>query len=213
AQITEKEGSISSAKADVDRITGELENKTQRVNELEVQIEAEKNKPAPVVDIAPGLDPWFKGSLERFRDVLYAEAAAPTVQEKLKVFIEFVNSESRLRGVELPFGPSGEVKGFAQQPSIPPNESSSAQNAKTNETKPERLSIKPPSTDYIVVDPDQYSPGGRPIVHRAYVQEQGEISHSVVAATNVDTTVSAPADKSERTPAPPVQTYKPYRSD
>jgi hypothetical protein len=217
AQITEKEGSISSAKADVDRITGELEKQTQRVKELEVQIETEKSKPAPVVDIAPGLDPWFKGSLERFRDVLYAEAAAPTVQEKLKAFIDFVNSESRLRGVELPFGPSGEPKGFAQQPSIPPHDSSSAQNAKTSENKPQRPSIKAPPTDYIVVEPDQYSPGGRPIVHRASVQEKGEIPQSVGAATNVslsqDTTASAPAEKSERSPAPSSQTYKPYRSD
>ena len=49
------------------------------------------------------------------------------------------------------------------------------------------------------------------------MQEPTEIPPSVATATNVplgeDTTASAPVDKSERTTAPSVQTYKPYRTD
>ena len=217
AQITEKEESLASAKADIDRITGKLEKQNQRIQELEVQLEAEKNKPAPVVDIAPGLDPWFKGSLERFREGLYAETAAPTVQEKLKVFIDFVNGESRLRGIDLPFGPSGEPKGFAQQSSISPHDSSSPQSAKTGENKAQRPAVKPPLSDYVVVEPDQYSPGGRPVVLRTSMQEQGEIPRTASAATSPpleqDTTASASVDKPGHASVSEGQTYKPYKRD
>jgi hypothetical protein len=139
--------------------------------ELKKQLGEEKAKAeakaAEPVDIAPGLEPWFKGSLERFKEMLYTESKPIPVQEKLQVFMDFVNAEARLRGIDMPFGPKGEVKGFsAMQAQSPP----AAPTQRQETPKPAQSKIAPPkeSDGFVMVDSDsdiQYSPGGRPILN------------------------------------------------
>lgn len=198
SQITESMHTIEVSKAELDTLRKQLDEQKQISDGLEKQVEDEKAKSAAAANATAGLDPWFQGSLERFRDALFSEAAAPTVQEKLKSFIQFVNSESRLRGVDLPFGPAGEPKGFPQQPTTPPRES-----------KPQQPKVKSPPSDYVVVEPDQYSPGGRPIVHRA--SEVGQRPTSSDSQRPGD--AAAGAADSRRLSGEPAQGYKPYRRD
>lgn len=199
AEIVESGTTLMAKEAEVNSLRKQLEEQKQSNEELRKQMEEEKAKSAAASDTAPGLDPWFRGSLERFRDALRAEAAAPTVPEKLKSFINFVNAESRLRGVDLPFGPAGEPKGFSQQPQTPPRDSN-----------PERPKVKSPPSDYVIVEPDQYSPGGRPIVHRA--SEAGPKPSSRGGQRHGDTTAGAAVD-TQRPSTEPAPLYKPYRRD
>lgn len=199
SDIVESGKTLMATEAELDSLRKQLEEQKQKNDELGKQLAEEKNKSAAASDTAPGLDPWFKGSLERFRDALYSEATAPTVQDKLKSFINFVNAESRLRGVDLPFGPAGEPKGFSQLPTTPPRDS-----------KPERPKVKSPPSDYVVVEPDQYSPGGRPIVHRASEIVQRPSSSDSQQHGDATTGATVDAGRPSRELA---AVYKPYRRD
>jgi hypothetical protein len=143
-----------------------LNQKTIEMSALQKQVEEHKSQAA---DIAPGLDPWFKGSLERYRDALFKEAAAIPVQDKMKTFQDFVNAEAGLRGIILQFGSKGEPKGFEpipapQAPAPAPVVESNAP-PKQEIAKPVRptVSIQQVEPAY---DDAEYSPGGRPILNR-----------------------------------------------
>ena len=205
-QIHGNEEMITATKAEVDSLRTQLDEQKQKYHDLDKQLEEEKAKAAEAVakaaeavaKAAPALDPWFQGSLQRFEQALRAEASAPAVHDKLKVFIDFVNSESRLRGVDLPFGPSGEPKGFPQQPVSPPREPNPQPKVKST----------PP--DYVVVEPDQYSPGGRPVVHRASDSTSRPSSSDNKAAGSATSSTTIDA---QRTFSEPSNTYKPYRRE
>jgi hypothetical protein len=183
-QVARKESTLTAAKSAYDFEKSELEKKTNEVQtalaaatteivELKKQLEDEKVKASAPVDIAPGLEPWFKGSLERYKEMLYTESKPLPQKEKLNVFMGFVNDESRLRGVELPFGPAGQVKGFPQQqqsqPSSPPRTRGAPAPEPKQATRPQlpHINSSPNSEGFVMVDSDediQYSPGGRPIM-------------------------------------------------
>jgi hypothetical protein len=183
-QVTRKESTLTSAKSAYDFEKFELEKKISEVQtalaaatteavDLKKQLEEEKTKASAPVDIAPGLEPWFKGSLERYKEMLYTESKPLPQKEKLNVFMSFVNSESRLRGVDLPFGPAGQVKGFPQQQQSQPNSPPRTRDAPAPEpkkvTRPQlpHINSSPNSEGFVMVDSDEdirYSPGGRPIM-------------------------------------------------
>ena len=89
------------------------------------------------------------------------------MKDKMKIFKEFINNECNNRAIGAPFGPNGELLG-APQPS-PVSEPQPA--PRTEETverntppqKPPKLNTPSPNEDYVLVEPEQYSPGGRPI--------------------------------------------------
>ncbi|KAF2405557.1 hypothetical protein EJ06DRAFT_30232 [Trichodelitschia bisporula] len=219
AMFSEKELALASSVAqvaDLNRQLGDskkdLEDARQRLDDLKIQLEDaqseledEKNKPAPPVDIAPGLDPWFRGSLERFRDILYTESNANTVQEKLKVFMDFVNAESSLRGVDLPFGSEGEVQGFKQQKVSPLGTPKPA----PIQTDLKARAASPPS-DFIMVDSEpQYSPGGRPIL----VPRQSVTSLPSTPGSDANQFSVVSVEPKAAPPPDPKPAFKPYRRD
>jgi hypothetical protein len=142
------------------------------VGELKMKLEEEKAKAeakaAEPADIAPGLDSWFKGSLERYKEMLYTESKPIPVQEKIQLFMDFVNAETRLRGIDMPFGPKGEVKGFSV-PQAHPQPVAPQRQAAPKPERPRVAPLKSTETDgFVMVDSDadvQYSPGGRPILN------------------------------------------------
>ncbi|KAF2671513.1 hypothetical protein BT63DRAFT_423714 [Microthyrium microscopicum] len=145
AKIKEHETSLAEAKSEIEV--------------LKKQLEDAKSKPA---DIAPGLGDWYKGSLSRFSEVLFAEEAADSVPIKMKKFQDWVNAEAQMRGIQMEFRPKS---GFssAQEPLVSPA------------FTPADTPTHKPSLDMQAVqravsnadsDGEQYSPGGRPIIGR-----------------------------------------------
>lgn len=182
-RATRAESTLTAAKSAYDFETGELHKKIHDAQtalaaanaeavELKKQLDEEKTKASAPVDMAPGLEPWFKGSLERYKEMLYTESKPLPQKEKLNVFLGFINSESRLRGLDLPFGPAGQVKGVPpQQPSQtsspPRTRIAPVQEPRKPRPQPPHINSSPNSEGFVMVDSDediQYSPGGRPIM-------------------------------------------------
>ncbi|KIW01756.1 uncharacterized protein PV09_06932 [Verruconis gallopava] len=199
ARLEQSDAALTAASQRHEEKTKELESKlaaaetglvssSAEVESLKKQLEEEKAKfeakVAEPVDIAPGLEPWFKGSLERYKDMLYTESKPIPVQEKLQVFMDAVNAEARLRGIDMPFGPKGEVKGF----NIPaPVAGQPLQSKSQPISKPERPRVVPPkeSDGFVMVDPDagiQFSPGGRPIL-KAPLEEYSPGGRPILSGT------------------------------
>jgi hypothetical protein len=164
------EGTQVTLKSDLDAVNAKLGEAEKTITQsraeidaLKQELEAEKAKPT---DIAPGLDPWFKACLERFKAVLYAEAAAPDVKDKMKIFKDFINNECHNRAIGAPFGPNGELLGATQslpEPQAAPPRVDELVERKTPPQKLPKLSTPSPNEDYVLVEPEQYSPGGRPL--------------------------------------------------
>lgn len=132
------------------------------ITNLKKQLEDEKAK---AVDIAPGLNSWFKDSLERYRDSLFKEATAIAIQDKIQIFQDIVNAEAGQRGITIPF--DAPRRPSAQQAAPPTTITSELpippQSEKLKATRPNvgtQQGNRP-------MDDAEYSPGGRPILNRA----------------------------------------------
>jgi hypothetical protein len=189
---------------EIESLKTQLKEHSQELDDTKKQLEEEKNKP---VDLLPGLNDWFKGSFERFKATLEIEASAPTTQEKLQAFVEFVNNESRLRGVNMPFTPAGKPIGFQPLPSPP----TQAQVSRGPDEKPQRPSISTPADSFTMVEQDgEYSPGGRPILRPALLQTERARSESPAKKrATVDSTAGVIAGGAP--PVPAKEQYQPYR--
>lgn len=183
------------------KLTSSLAEVSAMKKELEEEKAKAVAKAKEPLDIAPGLEPWFKGSLERCKEMLYAESKPISVQDKLKLFMDFVTAEAQLRGVNMPLGPSAEVKGSITTSTTAP--------ARTTEPmKPERPRIAPPaeSDGFVLVDSDsdvQYSPGGRPLLHRKVSEEYSPGGRPVMKKTRTLPMQIAGQPKADKLPPMP----------
>jgi hypothetical protein len=204
AHLTEKSGllrKVAEGEAAVATATNALES-------LNNQLDEEKAKATAPVDIAPGLDPWFKGSLERYKEMVQTESKPLPVKEKLQIFMDFVNAEARLRGIDLPFGPSGQVKGFTpQQPASPPRKPEQPAPIQTSH-KPSISSPKD-SEGFVMVDDEdvQYSPGGRPIIKPTKSTHSINTTPEKITRDMPQAVVTAPESPAKEQKA----TYQPFR--
>ncbi|KAE9977237.1 hypothetical protein EG328_008451 [Venturia inaequalis] len=229
-RVTQAESTLTAAKSAYDFEKGELEMK---VNEAQTalaaaiveavgskkQLEEERTRANAPVDIAPGLEPWFKGSLERYKEMLYTESKPLPQKEKLDVFTSFVISESRLRGVDLHFGPAGQVKGFpsqqlSQSSSPPPTRIAPVQEIKkAARPQPIQINSSPNSEGFVMVDSDediQYSPGGRPIMRPKLKKAASVRSVSSAPETGVAELPAAEAVSNPQA-GPSNPQYQPFR--
>lgn len=126
--------------------------------------------PAPLSD----LDPWYRASLDRYTKMLYNEAGAASIEEKIKVFTSFVTAESLIRGIDL-HGACSPVQTNERPgetgPSPEPEQKIEAQRPAAHEVmEPQRAPIRSQTLEAssTVFDDavQEYSPGGRPIVSR-----------------------------------------------
>ncbi|TID27794.1 hypothetical protein E6O75_ATG00561 [Venturia nashicola] len=215
-RVTRAESMLTAAESAYNLEKGELEKKiredqtalaaaTTEAVELKKQLSEEQTKSSTSIDIAPGLEPWFRGSLDRYKEMLYIESKPLAQKEKLNVFISFVNSESRLRGIDLPFGPAGQLKGFPPQQPSQPTSRSGPRIAPVQEPKKPRpqlphINSSPNSEGFVMVDSDediQYSPGGRPIMRPKLKK-----SASVRSANSVPETGAAELPAADAVPNP-----------
>jgi hypothetical protein len=202
-KLKQVEAKNTTSANELKEVQAKLDSSATEIAELKKQLEEEKAKAtakaAEPVDIAPGLDAWFKGSLERCKDMLYTESKPIPVQEKLQVFMDFVNAEARLRGFELPFGPKGEVKGFGA-----PQSSAPVQNREVS--KPDRPRVMPPkeSDGFVMVDSEAdvlYSPGGRPILNAKASEEYSPGGRPILNKTRTTPVPAAAPPRPEKTPS------------
>ena len=192
----------------IEDLKKEVQQNAAEAEKTKLLLEKEKTK-AP--DLLPGLDPWFKGSLERFKANLEIEATAATVQEKLGAFISFVNNESRLRGVNMPFTTSGEAIGFQQQVELSKEASTQEPPSDRVDGRPKRPSVST-STDFFMAHDGEFSPGGRPIMKpRSSLPQIHEHrdSSSVPPEIGVESSGAPPGDSVRAPPA--TAQYRPYR--
>ncbi|KAF1987825.1 hypothetical protein K402DRAFT_46423 [Aulographum hederae CBS 113979] len=117
--------------------------------------------PAPPAELAPGLDQWFKNSLQRYIGMLYRESGASAIDEKHKIFKDFMTEEAKLRGIDL----------STQLPAVVPAASpalGAQQSSMNSPAQRPKLASPVPSDSFVMVDQgsEEYSPGGRPLVNR-----------------------------------------------
>lgn len=121
---------------------------------------SEESAISQAVDIAPGLDPWYKTSLQRYLGMLYCEAAAESVEEKHRIFIDFMADEAHARGIEQ------SLKTTVTARNVPTTTNTTSEEKLPPETpKLSSMSKTDPHMD-ADTDGEEYSPGGRPkLVH------------------------------------------------
>lgn len=151
---------------------------TQAPTEKTVETQEElprKAAPPQPRDLIPDIDPWYAGSLERYIVMLRQEAAAVAVEDKIKVFTDFLAAESQIRGIEYHRSAPAPV----EEPKIP-TESVAVQTVQdpapapapaplASREMPQRpeMTVPIPSDSFITEPgPEEYSPGGRPILAR-----------------------------------------------
>ncbi|KAF2016076.1 hypothetical protein BU24DRAFT_450679 [Aaosphaeria arxii CBS 175.79] len=193
AEASDKEKllEIERWKEDAEGKQDTIKERDTTIANLTRQLDAEKSKehpppPQPTpADLIPDLDPWYVGALERFIDMLRREAAEPHVEDKIKVFKEFLKTASAARGLDYHDGPPATAlaQGISslQTPEAPIR--NSFDSAKTKQD----IQIQIPDTD---VDDQvyQYSPGGRPIIAQRPNLNSNESSHSQYSS-NISSTV------------------------
>jgi hypothetical protein len=222
-KVLQTEGTLTTAKQahegekvdlqkKVEEVTVALAAATATAETLKKELEEAKTKAAAPVDIAPGLEPWFKGSLQRCLDMLEVESKPLPVREKMQVFMDFVNAEARLRGIDMPFGPDGQVKGFAQQqpprPVTPPRKADPPPAIQTT------MKTSPKDTEgFVMVHSDtdvQYSPGGRPIMKSLKSGSRDSIIPSKLPVREASPTREMPVELPPASPPKPAA-YQAFR--
>ncbi|KAF2842853.1 hypothetical protein M501DRAFT_985028 [Patellaria atrata CBS 101060] len=115
-------------------------------------------------DIIPDLDPWYVGSLNRYVAMLRSEALAVTVEEKRKIFTDFVNAESRVRGIDYDAQPSNATSTVEriERHVSPANNQHEKADPILTAARPVSHPVNPDAIDATAVE--RYSPGGRPII-------------------------------------------------
>ncbi|KAL5416076.1 hypothetical protein PMIN03_002322 [Paraphaeosphaeria minitans] len=179
------------------------------VDDLRQQFESERLKeplkPTPAA-LIPDLDPWYAGSLERYIAMLRSEAQNPLVEDKIKAFTGFLKAESGARGLDYHNAPP-------LQPISQPQQENSHSTAALNQDpktspKPKDLNIYMPTAAPVDDDDIQYSPGGRPIVHRRPTLKSESFGHTQQAfsvssqSTTVLTPTSSQDENVSKTPTP-----------
>lgn len=178
-------------------------------NDLRHQLEAERlkepPKPTPAA-LIPDLDLWYAGSLERYIAMLRSEAQTALVEDKIKVFTGFLKAESGARGLDYHNAPPS-------QPIIQPQQESSQSTAVSSQdpkasSKIKGLNVDVPIAAPVEDDNTQYSPGGRPIVHRRPALKSEEFGHPQQAfsvssqSTSILTPTSSQGENVDKTPTP-----------
>lgn len=206
-QLTVKDDEISNLKQQIKN------NQTAEhlAQELKQQLEAEKSKeppkPTPAA-LVQDLDPWYAGSLERYITMLRGEAQEASVEDKIKVFTSFLKAESSARGIDYHTAPPPAMttqqqgvqsKGFSQEEPIP-------------RVDEELSKLQTLPTDASEDDDIQYSPGGRPIVHRMTNPKFEELAHphQTFSVSSQSTAVLTPTSSQDENPN---QTPTPVQSE
>jgi len=175
-----------------------------------------------VVDIAPGLDGWYKTSLQRYLGMLYREGAASSLQERHRIFADFMADEARARGIE----PSSTTSSTAGN--VPALGNTSSEKKPLPETPKLSHVFKDNSQVGADTDGEEYSPGGRPMLVHVVSASQTSIksigtqtqtpidqrSPSIAATQQSQTPIHAKSTVAEaiiKTDETPTGTYKAYR--
>lgn len=215
-QVSKREQGLTSKENDLNTKNVELVAKelevTKKAQTLKEMPATSSNPPQPS-DLIPDLDPWYVGSLDRFLSMLRAESAASLVEDKIKVFTDFVAAESGARGIPY----------YREPPQKPP----ASAGDKSPPLKLQRINTSPlPNDDaYVMVEQmlEQYSPGGRPILPRRGTSGvSGDPSINTRASSQSRPGTAGSASKQQTIPesSAPAQTtdpvassvaYKPYR--
>ena len=156
-----------------------FEAKAIHAPQVDNHAQTDPEQPPEPIDPYPGLEPWYKDSLDRFAAMLQEESQAASDKDRTQIFTNFMMSESRLRGMR--YGPSigpisdetrsSEASPLEQRPALKGIEVLPRQSSQ-RQTSPRQQEILTPvstSGSYVVVDnseDNQYSPGGRPKVAR-----------------------------------------------
>ncbi|KAF2658268.1 hypothetical protein K491DRAFT_776465 [Lophiostoma macrostomum CBS 122681] len=254
-QIASMRTAADQAKNNLDLLTKEKDMAIERLNEdaegrddvikerdeliasLKRQLEAEKAKELPqppkptAADLIPDINPWYVGSLERYINMLRAEASEPQVEDKIKVFTGFLKEESAIRGLDYPSAPPAppvqeqHTSTGAQEPSI------RSRGASVTSIKRPDMHVQVPQQAHADDEPGQYSPGGRPIFQRkpTIPTTEGPSQRSSVASSgfeqshtqgfNQSTTILTPTSSADddfnKTPTPvhsPPEEPKKYKA-
>ncbi|CAG5183423.1 uncharacterized protein ALTATR162_LOCUS10573 [Alternaria atra] len=149
ALVKEKNMTIERLKEDVEGKEHNIEERDNLVAELKRQLEAEKSRELPKAtpaDLISDIDP--------------CEAAAPQVEEKIKIFKAFMKVESSMRTINF-------FDASTQTLPVEPETSHQTEQVATSNisTKRQDLNIQVPQGS-AYEDDYEYSPGGRPILAR-----------------------------------------------
>lgn len=149
-------------------------------NSSKANLEGGASRPT-VVDPYEDLDPWFKSSLARYVAMLRKEAVADSDDERYKIFTAFTAKETKLReilyGIEHePKSPKGENVDSRKSPPNPQQPAEKKEEAKQSSAPIESGLISVESEPAVTesaygaedFEDGEYSPGGRPIIHRLY---------------------------------------------
>ncbi|KAF2185119.1 hypothetical protein K469DRAFT_666011 [Zopfia rhizophila CBS 207.26] len=169
-----KDSTIERLKEDIEGKESTIQERDAAIQDLRKQLEAEKQKEIPKptpADLVPDIDPWYAGSLERYIAMLRSEASEPQVEDKIKVFTEFLAAESRIRGLDYYSAPPPAAAPPAQE--LAPVQSTEhkpaclSRGASNASARKQDMHVKMPQQSYSMEsEPEQYSPGGRPILQR-----------------------------------------------
>jgi hypothetical protein len=216
AKVTAVEAAMATARSDAEATNTGYQTKLKDAevalaaakSEIEVakkQLEDEKVKP---VDIAPGLGDWYKGSLARFSETLFAEEAAATVPDKMTKFQDWVNAEAQLRGIEMQFGPKPDTKVAPIAP-VPQAAAVDIVGAQRGPS-PVRPKLQTTQSDVsIISDDEEYSPGGRPIMRRAVTDKK---SVSNISLISQEASPPIPIPQSDKKTSPAFTPFRAYRA-
>jgi hypothetical protein len=147
----------------------ETEAMKKEIEDLKKEVEAEKTKSKELsekpVDLAPGMDPWYKESLVKFRNALFEEMSAWPVEKKTEIFKAVISEEAKRRNITPgPWAESGAsnavwnaAAGAAGAAAVAVGASGIA--AKLDPVKATKPEVMTPGAE-----DEAYSPGGRPIM-------------------------------------------------
>jgi len=203
-----KDDAVKEKEITVEDLRRQLNVKDNELSDLKQQLETEKSKEVPQprpADLVSDIDPWYASSLERFIVMLRNEAHEPLVDNKIKIFTDFLKAESGARGLGYHSAapPVHQDQGSTQAAALSRGTSNASARKKD-------LNVQVPQTSSS--DDIQYSPGGRPIVQRrpdlksddsVFPRQSFSVSSEPSAhSTAVLTPTSSQEDDFNKTPTP-----------
>ena len=208
-QLQDNNGAVAELKS-------QLQEKDTAIADLQQHLDAEKSREVSkptTADLVPDIDPWYASSLERYIVMLRSEAFEPLVEDKIKAFTSFLETESGIRG--LPY--------YSAPPPVPvvqdivdqhPEQTVGLSRGTSNaSTKKRDLNVQVPSAREEAQEDDfEYSPGGRPVLRSRQAVKSDETiptqqSFNMSGApsghsTTVLTPTSSQDDDFNKTPTP-----------
>lgn len=218
AALKEKDMMIERMKEDAEGRDHNIEERDVLISDLRRELETEKSKePVKVAptpgDLIPDIDPWYAGSLQRYIEMLRAEATEPQVENKIKTFRAFLKAEAAIRGIEPTDAPIQVAKPEDSSPAPALDRSVNANpvgKTDLNVQVPTRQPESPEDEDF------QYSPGGRPMMTRQATLPAANVPvpqqfPSSAPSTTILTPTSSVDDDANKTPiqSPPEEPAQP----